>query len=170
MASTIDAPGQQPKKKWFQTTMDRAKEAAGVAADMKRAAETSVADSTAATNVALGEVSQTGVDTSVNPLAKSAQMRQESAKLAAQTKADAKDRELSLKQQAIKAAGEATDSVKGAYNEAYAAIAAEAKRLGGFGGWMTKQEKDQFTRFKDAQLAQLDPEQAKQLSASFKNV
>ncbi|MAN61101.1 MAG: hypothetical protein CMI60_04055 [Parvibaculum sp.] len=170
MANTIDAPGQEPKKKWFQTTADRAKEAMGVAGDMRTAGQTAVADANAATNVALGEVSQTGVDMTVNPLAKSMTMRQEAGKLAAQNKADATDRSLSLKQQAIKAAGEATGAVKDAYNDAYAAIAAEAKRLGGFGGWMNKQEKDQFTRFKDAQLAQLDPKQAAQLSASFKNV
>jgi len=148
---------------------DRSQKAFGLARDTEALAGRLPAMQQAATNVALGEVSQTGVDTAVNPLAKSAQMRQESAKIAATGKMDAAAKGLELRGQAIKMAGEASGAAKDAYNTAYGAIAAEKKRLGGFGGWMTKQEKDQFNRFKDAQMAGLSPEQAEQISAAFKN-
>ena len=142
---------------------DRSQKAFGLARDTEALASKMPAMQQAATNVALGEVSQTGVDTAVNPLAKSAQMRQESAKIAATSKMDTAAKGLELRGQAIKMAGEASTAEKDAYNSAYAAIVAEDKRLGGFGGWKTGAEKKQFRAFRDQQMAGLSPEQAAKL-------
>ena len=166
-----DPAAQGGKQPWFKTTSQRALEAAGVAGDMKKVADEMVADSESDTARVVGEITGgQGVGQSTNPYAQALQVAGETARARSADKRAAKTESLGLKQQAIKAAGEAADAMKNKYNEVYAALAAEAKRLGGFGGWMTKQEKDQFTRFKDAQLAQLDPDQAAQLSASVKNV
>tara|TARA_A100001391_G_scaffold133393_1_gene92372 strand:- start:70 stop:579 length:510 start_codon:yes stop_codon:yes gene_type:complete len=165
MAKAIDAPDKDLGK-GMTSAADRAQKAFGLVRDTEALASQLPQMQQAATNVALGEMAQTGVDTTTNPLAKSAQMRQEAAKTAASSKMDTAAKGLELRGQAIKMAGEAATAEKDAYNTAYQAIVAEKKRLGGFGGWLTGDEKKQFRAFRDQQLAGLSQEQQNRLLAA----